>query len=76
MQGLQFYVLKFFPLSKRIFEGFELVEYVPYLDDTHGNIVSEFHHDHHCHHQELHDIIGNINGVIMFGDVTDGPPIF
>ena len=25
MQGFQFYVLKFFLLSKRIFEGFELV---------------------------------------------------
>ena len=25
VQGFQFYVLKFFPLSKRIFEGFELV---------------------------------------------------
>ena len=25
VQGFQFYVLKYFPLSKRIFEGFELV---------------------------------------------------
>ena len=25
VQGFQFYVLKFFPLSKRILEGFELV---------------------------------------------------
>ena len=26
VQGFQVYVLKFFPISKRIFEGFELVE--------------------------------------------------
>ena len=28
MQGFQFYLLKFFPLSKRIFEGFELVVFL------------------------------------------------
>ena len=40
VQGFQFYVLKFFPLSKRIFEGFELVNFPEQISGVQSHIFA------------------------------------